>query len=96
MGDRQIADFRRIEFRFSCPALPDMSRQFAHHSFQGVFRTGCALQLAVHEFSVHDHRNRSGFVDVIATHLEQVLVQDDQVGLLAHFDRPQLVRPANW
>ncbi len=48
-----------------------------------MLRQGSALQLAVNQFSVHDHRNRFGLVNVIATKFKNVLVQDNQVGLLA-------------
>jgi len=45
----------------------------------------------VHQFSIEDRRNRFYFVDLVATHFEQVLVQDNQVGLFANLDRFQLV-----
>ena len=44
------------------------------------------LQLAVNQFSVHDHSNRFGLVDVIAVNVKQVLIQNNQVGLFANLD----------
>lgn len=53
-----------------------------------------ALQLAVNQCPVHDHRHRLGFVDVITTNFKYVLVQEHQVSLFAHLDRSQFVGPA--
>jgi hypothetical protein len=55
-----------------------------------------ALQLAVNQCPVHDHRHRLGFVDVITTNFKYVLVQEHQVSLFAtsidpsSSDRPKL------
>jgi hypothetical protein len=33
-------------------------------------------------------------VDLVAIDFEQIAVEHDEIGSLAHFDRPQLIRPA--
>lgn len=67
-----------------------MQPTFCAFGGDAVRRSG-SLQLAVHQFSIQDRRNRFYFVDLVATHFEQVLVQDNQVGLFANLDRFQLV-----
>ena len=44
------------------------------------------LQLAVNQLPVHDDCNRFAFVDVIAINVEQILIQDNQVGLFTNLD----------
>jgi hypothetical protein len=40
----------------------------------------------VNQFSVHDDGHWFGFVDVIAINIEQILIQNNQVGLFANLD----------
>jgi len=40
----------------------------------------------MNKFSVHDDCSRFGFVDVIAINVEQILIQNNQVGLFTNLD----------
>ena len=44
--------------------------------------------------AIQPHRHGAHFVDLVAIDFEQIAVEHDEIGSLAHFDRIQLVRSA--